>query len=75
MTQSELNSEMQYRRTERLGILIESDRQPTDLEVEIVNREESAFLQDLERQELLERVFTQSKINNRDYALKKRFSK
>ena len=75
MTSAELAAEQLYRRSERLGILIQGERQPTDEEIEIVNREESAFLQDLERQELLERVFITSKIKNRDAALKKRFGK
>lgn len=75
MTPTEIQTEQLYRRSERLGILIQGERQPTDEEIEIVNREESAFLQDLERQELLERVFITSKIKNRDAALKKRFGK
>ena len=75
MTPSEIQTEIEYRRIERLGILLDGRREPTGVELVLARHEASAFVQDLERQDLLERVVVTARAAKRDRQLERRFSK
>lgn len=75
MTPTELQSERAYRITERIGIMRDDNLDPTIQQRRIATAEADAFLADLERGELLERVFTTAKIHQRDRQLERRFGK
>lgn len=74
MTPDEINVEKRYRTQERLGILTQG-APATAAELEMAVRETDAFIEDLERQELLERAFTTARTTKRDRQLERRFGK
>ena len=75
MTPSEIQTEIEYRRIERLGILLDGRREPTGVELVLARHEASAFVQDLERQDLLERVVVTARSHARDRSIERRFGK
>ena len=75
MTQDELTIELEYRRQERLGILLDGRRDPTPVELVLARHEASSFIQDVVRQKLLDRIAEKARISRRDRQLEKRFGK
>lgn len=75
MTKQELSIEKQYRTAERIGILTDGRREPTNDEVATATREADAFADDLEREALVRRVFALSESYGRNRALERRFGK
>lgn len=75
MTAAEIQVELEYRRQERLGILLDGRRDPTPVELVLARHEASSFIQDLERQDLIERMVVTSRTAQRDRELKRRFGK
>lgn len=74
MTPDEIQEEKRYRTQERLGILTQG-APATAAELEMAVRETDAFIQDLDRQELLERIVVGARAAKRDRELERRFGK
>ena len=75
MTSPEKQIERNYRISERIGIMREDKLDPTPQQLRIARNEADAFIADLERQELLERVVVTARVAERDRQLERRFKK
>ena len=75
MNPAEIQTERNYRITERLGLMRDDQLDPTPQQLRFAREETDAFMADLERQELLERVVVTARIAKRDQQLEKRFKK
>lgn len=75
MTVIEQQIERAYRISERIGIMREDNLDPTPQQLRIARESADAMMQDLERQELLERVVITARTSNRDRQLERRFGK
>ena len=75
MTATEKQAERNYRISERIGIVRDDALDPTPQQLRAAREEADAFLDDLERQELLERVVVTARIARRDRQIERRFTK
>ena len=75
MTAAEKQTERNYRISERIGIMRDDNLDPTPQQLRNARNEADAFIADLERQELLERVVVTARTARRDRQLERRFGK
>jgi hypothetical protein len=75
MTPAEKQSERNYRITERIDIMRDDSLDPTPQQLRLAREETDAFMLDLERHELLERVVVINRTAQRDRVLERRFGK
>ena len=75
MTAAEKQTERNYRISERIGIMRDDNLDPTPQQLRNARNEADAFIADLERQELLERVVVTARVAERDRQLERRFKK
>lgn len=75
MTAIEKQIERDYRISERIGIIRDDALDPTPQQLRLAREETDAFMQDLERQELLERVVVTARTAQRARQLERRFKK
>ena len=73
MMPAEKQTERNYRISERIGIMRDDALDPTPQQFRLAREEADEFLDDLERQALLERVVITARIARRDRQLERRF--